>query len=296
MNSKDRKLMEQLISEMPYPSKDALMEHFMKWQTDVLSGKVTNPKALLLQKNGLPTLGILGPRTIEAVMDLGLVDAYKNGNLKSLHDALYTYSRISLPYHRITIDNDSLSDESLMCKYTVEAFAACDIGSIKKHCPQDSPIVKSGYKMWVVIYNLILGLLYNNKPHLEKGIAQAEKAMKQKIPKFDLAAISYVTALAKQDAQSANEEFGTMMAVYRKSSGLFEFADKFLKVFALLPHGFYNMAYHFLTDEDFASIEPPKETAFWNEFASYQKKMNYTHGEPYISFNGILEPWNSIYK
>jgi hypothetical protein len=101
-------------------------------------------------------------------------------------------------------------------------------------------------------------------------------------------------ALAKRDAVQANELFSAMMSLYRKS-GLFEFRDPFLKLFAVLPHGLYNMAYYFLPSECFEEIIPPKETAFWNKFSEYQRAIGFVQGEPYIIFDGNLGYLNKVY-
>jgi len=294
MNKKDKQQFEQYISEMEYTSKEMLLSSYEKKRIDCKIEENKNPKFDSLREIGFGLLPMLDYNKIHSVMDLGLVEAHEKNNMKPLHDALFTYNRINFP---ITWNRSSGKDDGngyVICRNIVEAFAACDIESVKKYCPKDSPVLTKGYKMWFVGYNLILGLLYKDQNRISKGVQQAEKALTTKLPKFDAAVIGYLLALAKQDAEQANEIFSTMMSVYKKS-GLFEFHNQFLKVFALLPHGLYNMAYYFLPREGFEKIVPPKNTAFWNELTNYQKTVGFLRGEPYIDFSGNLVSLNSIY-
>jgi hypothetical protein len=275
MRKKDKDLLEQLILEFTLPDIEdfRLFYSLLGCEYDG-SRKVFNPKA------------------VRSVMDIGLIEAYRTGEMKYLHNGLFTYNLLNFPYYK---HYSSRSDEYILCKNIVEAFAACDIESIKKHCPADRPILTSGYKMWFLGYNIILGMLYKDESRLSKGIQQAEKALTTKLPKFDMAVIAYLLALVRQDIGQANIQFSEMLDVYRKSSGLFEFGDPFTKVFGLLPHGFYNMAYYFLPADDFVKIIPPKGTVFWNELAEYQKGTGFVRGE-HIEFSGNLIFLNELYN
>ncbi|MCL2637421.1 MAG: hypothetical protein FWD48_03535 [Oscillospiraceae bacterium] len=296
MNKKDKQLFEQLISEMKYTSKESLLSYYEEWRDSMPDMKTNqNPRYTWFRDVGLLLLPLLQHNMIHTVMDIGLVEAYKKGDMKSLHEALYTYNRLSFPFFRGTSSSKDDGGEYVICRNMIEAFAACDIEAIRKYCPDNSPILTKGYKMWFVGYNLILGMLYKDGKRIDKGVSQAEKALTTKLPKFDAAVIAYLLALANQNAEQANEQFSVMMSLYKKS-GLFEFHDPFLKVFALLPHGLYNMAYYFLSAGDFEKIVPPKDTVFWNELAEYQKKTDFSHGEPYIIFTDNFNSLNVIYE
>jgi tetratricopeptide (TPR) repeat protein len=296
MNKKDKQLIEQYISEMKYKSKDDLLARYEERISKMSYTEMNkNPKLVWYRDAGLLPLRILSNSDIYSVMDLGFVEAYQKGEMKSLHEALFTYNRLNFPYIRGISSSEDDGNEYLICRNIIEAFAACDIETVKKYCPLTGPILTKGYKMWFIGYNLILGLLYKNEERIEKGIKQAEKALTTKLPKFDIAVITYLLALAKKDAEQANEQFTAMTAIYKKL-GLFNFLYQFVKVYALLPHGLYNMAYYFLSSEDFNKIIPLENTAFWVEFMEYQKSIGFIHGEPYIEFNGNLTSLNSIYK
>ena len=297
MNKKDKQLFEQLVSEIKFiTSKEELLLKYEK-DHEKLSGMEAKPGSILARKReaGFGSLP-LSYSSIHALMDMGLIEAYRKDNMKVLHEALFSYSRLYFAFCSVLGNRKNDYEEYVICRNIIESFAACDIEAVKRYCPINSPVLTKGYKMWLVGYNIILGLLYQDEKRIGKGIAQAEKALETKLPKFDAAAIAYLLALAKQDAEQANEQFSVMMSVYRKSSGLFEFRDPFLKVFALLPHGLYNMAYHFLPAESFSKIVPPNDTAFWNELVEYQKTLNFMHGEPYINFSGKLASLSSIYN
>ncbi|MDR0389983.1 MAG: hypothetical protein LBH73_07925, partial [Spirochaetaceae bacterium] len=140
--------------------------------------------------------------------------------------------------------------------------------------------------------NIILGLIYRDENRLATGIKQAETGLTRKNPQFDAAALSYLLALARQDGAAANGFFAAMMKVYRRFVG--EFDDPFWKVFALRPHGFYNLAYYALPPAQFAQITPPHDTAFWPELAEYQRQTGYAHGKPFIPFDGPLAALGEI--
>ena len=301
LNKKDKKLLDQLIEEMRYPTLEILLDYYKDRQSayeelDHYPGN--NRKWAPLCEAGAGVLPLLDNRAIDAILDFGIVEAYHSGNMQVLHDALYTYTRLHFPRDRYLAKKSDGSidvmNEYVLCREIIEAFAACDTAIVKKYCPENSPVLTKGYKMWVVGYNLILGFLYHDEKRVETGVRQAEKALTTKIPQFDAAVISYLLALAKHDVAEANRQFAMMLSVYRKS-GLFNFHDDFLKVFAMIPHGLYNIANLYLTKEDFLAISPPEDTAFWNGLAEYQKQAGFSCGEPYIVFTDELQSLNVLY-
>lgn len=295
MNKKDQKLFEQLIAKMRYPTKESLNGYFMKvkqeYDTKDFDPQKT-PGRIPLRENGTDIL--LSIHHADMIMDVGLVQSYQSGDMKHLHDALYTYSCVSFPISRYHGSGKDDNGEYVRCRDIIESFACCAPELTRKYCPPEMPVLTKGYRMWYVGYNLILGMLYQDEKRIGTGIQQAEKVLTYKNPRFDAAVIAYLMALAKNNAEEANRQFNAMMSVYRKS-GLFEFHDEFLKVFALLPHGLFNMAHYFLSESDFAHIIPPPDTAFWVELSDYQAKNNFTHGDPFLDFDEGLNEFNVIY-
>jgi hypothetical protein len=110
-------------------------------------------------------------------MDLGFIEAYTKNDMKCLHEALFSYNRFNFPFHRNMATGKDDNGEYVICRNIIEAFAACDLKSINKYCPKDSPVLTKGHKKWFVGYNLILGLLYKDEARLKKGILLAEKAL-----------------------------------------------------------------------------------------------------------------------
>jgi len=300
VNNKDKKLLNELIAEMRFPAPESLINYFrdrQKYYESIDFNQNTNPKLTPLREAGIGVLAFLRDG-IDAVLDLGIVEAYNTHNMKYLHDALYTYTRLNFPLARNTANKKSGSidviNEYVLCRDIIEAFAACDTATIRKYCPENSPVLTKGYKMWYVGYNLILGFLYNDEKRIETGVQQAEKALTTKNPQFDAAVIAYLLALAKYNVSEASSQFAIMLSVYRKS-GLFNFHDNFLKVFAMIPHGLYNIACLRFSKDDFDAIKQPEDTCFWNSLAEYQRRMDLSHGTPYLLFADELQSLNVIY-
>ncbi|MDR2007040.1 MAG: hypothetical protein LBP78_07355 [Acidaminococcales bacterium] len=286
MIKKDEKLLESLSAGRMFRGRASLhaaaIESKRKYDAEITSWDVSkNPRRIPFIKAGTDALLFL-ERIAKEMLGVAVMEAHRNGDMSALHDALFTVSRMELPLIRYYSDGA----EYVRVWDMLNALAACDIGAFRRAFAPDCPLLTKGYRLCFIGYNLILGLIYHDGNRLAAGIRQAETGLTRKNPLFDAAALSYLLALARQDGAEANRFFSEMMKSYRRFVG--EFDDPFWKVFALRPHGFYNLAYYALPPEQFARIKPPKDTAFWPELAEYQKQAGYIRGKPFIPFDGPL--------
>jgi hypothetical protein len=289
------KLLETLSADMMFPDRTSLyaaaVEYNRKYDAEITDWDVNkNPRRIPFIEAG--TDALLFVRISEEMLDIAVVEAHRTGDAAALHDALFTRSRMDLPLIGYYSDGTDTGSEYVRVWNMLNALAACDIGAFRRAFSPNLPTLTKGYRLCYIGYNIVLGLIYGDEARLATGIKQAETGLTRKNPQFDAAALSYLLALTRQDGAEANGFFAAMMKAYRRFVG--EFDNPFWKVFALRPHGFYNLAYYALPPAQFAQITPPADTAFWPELAEYQRLAGYVHGKPFIPFDGPLTALGEI--
>ena len=97
MYMNDKQLFEQYISEMRFKSKEELLKTYEDKQNEISKMVEINLDSSLGRacEVGLGIVGWITNKEIWEVMDFGLIEAFKNKNMKALHEALFTYNRLS---------------------------------------------------------------------------------------------------------------------------------------------------------------------------------------------------------
>jgi hypothetical protein len=290
MTKQDEKLLAALSADMMFPDRASLhaaaIEYKRKYDAEITGWDVNkNPRRIPFIEAGTDALLFLEYISKE-MLSVAVVEAHRTGDMAVLHDALFTRSRMDLPLIGYYSDGTDTGSEYVRFWDMLNTLAACDIGAFRRVLTPNLPVLTKGYRLCYIGYNIILGLIYRDEKRLATGVKQAEIGLTRKNPQFDAAALSYLLALTRQNGAEANGFFAAMMKTYRRFVG--EFDDPFWKVFALRPHGLYNLAYYALPPAQFAQITLPAGTAFWPELAEYQKQAGYAHGKPFISFDGQL--------
>ncbi len=235
---------------------------------------------------------LLAPFNIYAVLSIGIYEAFHAKDMAILNNAMFTYNRLKYNKHKI---NQSGYDHCIYFEHSIESFAGNDIALIREMFPPELGLSKNGHRFLVAGSNLIMAMLWDNAERKEESKKGAATFLTRKNGRTDDLCVNYLLAIMNQDIPKASEYLAESCQLYKKNGFVHNFGNPFLKVFGVLIHGMYNMAYHFLPAEKFEQLAQPEHTVFWKEFADYNKSTGFTPGKPFIVFENELSGLNKIY-
>jgi hypothetical protein len=291
----DIKLLNQLHANDDIRTVEELIKKFKDRHAVVMESLNTDPipESWRGADRDTAVLEILAPFNIYAVLSIGIYEGFHAKEMAILNNALFTYNRLKYYKHKI---NQSGYDHCIYFENSIESFAGNDIALVRNMFQPELGLSKNGHRFLVAGANLIMTMLWDNAELKEESQKGAAKFLTRKNGRTDDLCVNYLLAIMNQDMAKASEYLAESCQLYKKNGFVHNFRNPFLKVFGVLIHGMYNMAYHFLPADKFAQLVQPDHTVFWKEFADYNKATGFTPGKPFIVFEGELNGLNKIYE
>ncbi|GGF18502.1 hypothetical protein [Echinicola rosea] len=291
----DKKLLDKLYASLDVKSVEECLVRFRKRarKLDEILAQEQVPEHLSKLDRTDGYFRIISPSDIEALLNIGIHDAFYKNNPKLLNDALYSYNRLSFYRHRLLASG---TDHCIYFNQVIESYAGNDLALVLKMFPQGAGLTKNGHKFSITCANLLISLIHQDPKWLDESTGKAEKYLTQKVGKFDRSLIRYLLALIQKDTKGMSKELAEICTGYKRATWVHEFHNPFLKILGLLPHGLYNLAFHTLPQKTFNEIQQPHHEVFWIPLAAYQQENHFRTGEKFIVFDGELDGLNRIYQ
>ncbi|WP_162633233.1 hypothetical protein [Echinicola strongylocentroti] len=290
----DKRLLDKLYASLDQKSVEECLVRFRKrdQKLDEILAREQVPEHLSKLDRTDAIFRITLPSDVEALLNIGIHDAFYEKDLKLLNDALYSYNRLSFYRHRLLASG---TDHCIHFNQVMESYAGNDLALALKMFPKEAGLTKNGHKFSVTCANLLISIIHQDPKWLDESTGKAKKHLTQKVGKFDRSLIQYLLALIEKDTPAMSRELAEICAGYRRATWVHEFHNPFLKILGLIPHGLYNLAFHALPQKTFDEIQLPDHEVFWKSLTTYQQKINFRTGEKFIVFDGELDGLNRIY-
>ncbi|SHN52212.1 hypothetical protein [Desulfovibrio litoralis] len=244
-----------------------LLDEYNQWTQDLQAERYKKCKGRTVEDVMLShALGY----TNHVFITLGEIKAFTSGDFNQIYRFLGLFTRY---YYASNIHNELIHGGGYASGSGIDhggygdavsaCFALMRPDWAKCFYPKELGLIKKCHRDTNRIESLVAGILHDNDEWKEKAYKDAQIFLKGKRSVSVHAAISYLCNLYDADTSGMSSNLAVLMKNYHKTPWL-TLPGGYSNVISL--YGYYLMGKTYLSESDFAKVERPAGSGWWNEY------------------------------